>query len=149
MGPVTLYALLAFAVGALLPLQSGINAQLRTSLGHPVFTALVSFLVGTLALAAVCVVQRVSLPGASELGRTAWWHWVGGLMGAAYITVAVVVAPRLGATALVALVVTGQLLASLLLDQYGLAGYARMPATPARILGVVLLVAGVLLVQKK
>ncbi|HET9451867.1 MAG TPA: DMT family transporter [Aggregicoccus sp.] len=144
-----LLALLALVIGAVLPLQAGINAQLRNALGHPVTTALVSFLVGTLALAVVCLVLRVPVPTSAALSRSAGWHWTGGLLGAAYIAAAVVLAPRLGATALVALVVTGQLVASLALDHFGWVGYPQRPVDVPRLLGVALLVAGVLLVQRR
>ena len=144
-----LLALLALVIGAVLPLQAGINAQLRGALGHPVTTALVSFLVGTLALAVVCLVLRVPVPTSAALSRSAGWHWTGGLLGAVYIAAAVVLAPRLGATALVALVVTGQLVASLALDHFGWVGYPHRPVDAPRLLGVALLVAGVLLVQRR
>lgn len=144
-----LLVLLALAVGALLPLQSGVNAQLRTSLGNPVLTALVSFLVGTLALFAVTLVVRAPVPAGASLARVPAWQWTGGLMGAAYIAAAVVLAPRLGATALVALVVTGQLVASLAMDHFGWVGYPVRPVDGLRVLGVVLLVAGVVLVVRR
>jgi len=144
-----LLALFALLAGALLPLQAGINAQLRTTLGHPVTTALVSFLVGTVALAGVCLALRVPVPTGAALGRSPLWVWTGGLLGAVYITLAVVLAPRLGATALVALVVTGQLVASLALDHFGWVGYPHRPVDAGRLVGVALLVAGVLLVQRR
>ena len=142
-------ALVALLVGFMLPLQAGINAQLRLVLGGPLLTALASFLVGTVALLGVCVVTRVALPAPAALTHAPWWHWTGGLLGAVYIALSVVLAPRLGATALIALVVTGQLIASLLLDHYGLVGYPRYPLDSQRLLGAVLLVAGVLLVQRR
>lgn len=140
---------LALLAGAVLPFQAGINAQLRLTLGHPILTALVSFAVGTAALAVWCVVGQVPLPTGASLARGAWWHWLGGLLGALYISATVVLAPRLGATALVALIVAGQLFASVLLDHFGLVGYARRPADLGRIVGVVLLMAGVLLVVRR
>ena len=140
--------LLALAVGIVLPIQAGINAQLRTALGHPISAALVSFLVGTIALAAVQLALRVPLPLREGAARSSWWQWSGGLLGAAYIAAAVVLAPRLGAATLIATVVAGQMLASVTLDHYGLVGYALHPINAWRILGVVLVIGGVVLIQR-
>lgn len=144
-----LIVLLALVVGAVLPLQAGINAQLRTGVGHPVTAALVSFLVGTAALALYLVVLRPALPAFPALARVPWWHWTGGLLGALYVVTAVIVAPRLGATALIALVVAGQLLTSLALDHFGLVGYERRPVDLTRIAGVGLLFVGMLLAIRR
>jgi transporter family-2 protein len=140
--------LLAIVIGLFLPLQSGINAQLRTAVGDPVVAALISFAVGTAALFAASLALRVPLPVAGLGGRTVWWHWIGGLLGAFYIFAAVVLAPRLGAAALIAAVVAGQMLGSLLLDHYGLVGYAQHAVNLPRIAGAVLVILGVLLIQR-
>lgn len=140
--------LIAVAVGLLLPLQAGMNAQLRTAVGDPLAAALVSFLVGTTVLAALVVLLRVPLPLAAAWQRADWTHWLGGLFGAAYVALAVVLAPRLGAATLTAAVVAGQMLASVALDHYGVAGFAEQPASAARLAGAALVVAGVVLVQR-
>lgn len=139
---------LAIGLGVLLPVQAGVNAQLRTSLGQPVAAALVSFLVGTAALALGGLLMRVPLPLVAAWGRSPWWHWVGGLIGAAYVAGAIVLAPRLGAATLVAAVVAGQMLASLVLDHYGWVGFPVQEVTPVRLAGAGLIIAGVLLVQR-
>jgi transporter family-2 protein len=140
--------LLALVVGLLLPLQAGVNAQLRTAIGDPLAAALVSFLVGTAGLATLMVLLRVPLPLAAAWQRSEWTHWTGGLLGATYVALAVVLAPRLGATALTAAVVAGQMLASVVLDHYGLAGFPQQSASAARLAGAALVVAGVVLVQR-
>ncbi len=144
-----LLVLLALLVGIVLPVQAGINAQLRIGLGHPLLAALVSFLVGTIALLGFALVMRVPLPTSGETSRIPWWQWTGGLLGAGYIAAAVVLAPRLGAAALVASVVAGQMLASLVLDYFGLVGFSQQPLTPQRALGAALVVGGVLLIQRR
>jgi bacterial/archaeal transporter family-2 protein len=139
---------LALIVGFVLPLQAGINAQLRTHLGSPIVTAAVSFIVGTLALLLVILATRSPLPGATAIARAPWWHWTGGFLGALYIAAAVILAPRLGATALVALIVGGQMVGSLILDHWGLVGYPVRPVTSMRIFGVVMLMGGMYLVVR-
>lgn len=140
--------LLAVLVGIALPVQAGVNAQLRTSLGHPLTAAFASFLVGTLALGLLLVVLRVPLPGARSAVAAPIWQWVGGLLGAAYIAAAVVLAPRLGAATMIAAIVAGQMCASVVLDHFGWVGFSVHAASPARIAGVVLVIAGVQLIQR-
>ena len=75
------------------------------------------------------------------------YYGSGGLIGAFFVTVSIVAAPRLGAATMMALFVTGQMIAGLVMDHYAMMGYAHAPATPMRILGAVLLVAGVVLIR--
>jgi transporter family-2 protein len=138
----------AICIGFLLPLQAGVNAELRTSLGDPIATALASFAVGTVALFVVLVVLRIPMPLDDAWARATWWQWSGGLLGAIYITAAVVLAPRLGAATLVAAVVGGQMVASLLFDHFGWVGFPEHPVNSLRLLGAGLVVGGVILVQR-
>jgi transporter family-2 protein len=142
--------LLALAVlaGVLLPVQAGINAQLRQSLGSPLAATLVSFLVGTIGTLMVLVALRTPVSLGAGWERSSWWHWTGGLLGAAYVLLTIVLAPRLGAATLIAAVVAGQMLTSLLLDHLVLVGFPLHPITPARIAGALLIIGGVALVQR-
>ena len=144
-----LLILLAMLVGVVLPVQSGVNAQLRIGLGHPLLAAFVSFAVGTIALLGLNLALRTSVPSGEALGRLSWWHWIGGLLGATYIYLAIVLAPRLGAATLVASIVTGQMVTSLILDHFGLIGYPQQSITPARFVGALLVIGGVLLIQRR
>jgi transporter family-2 protein len=144
----TLFLLLAVLAGAMLPVQTGVNVQLRGVLGQPLAAALASFLVGTLGLAAVLALLRVPLAVGAAWDRSAWWHWSGGLLGAAYIAVTIVLAPRLGAAALIAALVAGQMLASLIVDHFGWVGFAQHAVTPLRLAGAALIVVGVVLVRQ-
>jgi bacterial/archaeal transporter family-2 protein len=142
------FLLLAVLAGAMLPVQTGVNVQLRGLLGHPLAAALVSFLVGSIGLAAALLLSRVPLPVGAAWGRSAWWQWGGGLLGAVYIVGTVVLAPRLGAATLVAALVGGQMIASLVVDHFGWIGFAVHPVTPLRLLGGALIVVGVVLVRR-
>jgi transporter family-2 protein len=140
-------ALMGAAVGLSVSVQAGINAQLRTFLGSPVQAALVSFLTGTVALAAVALVERSPVP--PGLAAAPWWIWLGGLLGAFNIAASVFLAPRLGALVLAMVIISGQLIASMLLDHFGLLGYRRVPVEPGRVAGAVLLVVGVFLAARR
>lgn len=145
---VWVYLLITLLAGALMPLQAGVNAQLSRWVGSPAAAALVSFAVGALGLFAYCLLLRAPAPEWGALASSPWWVWVGGLLGAVFVTAAATLAPRLGAATFISLSIAGQVLVSILLDQFGLVGFAQRPATPMRILGALLLVAGVLLVRK-
>lgn len=139
--------LLAFAVGAGLVVQVGMNVALGRALGSPVLGSLANFLVGSLAIAAF-VLLRVDLPGRAQFAGAPAWAWFGGLFGAMYVTVATLAGPRIGALLLLALTVAGQMVASIIVDHYGLLGFAQQPVTAMRLLGVALLVAGIVLVAR-
>ena len=143
-----LLLLVAFGAGLILPLQPGVNAQLRAHLDSPFAAAMVSFSVGTVLLAVLTVaVGRPALGALGRFSEVPWWAWTGGAIGAVFVTVSIVVAPRLGATLLVSGVVTGQLIGSLLIDHFGWVGFPVTPLSSGRLLGVGLLLAGVVLVQ--
>jgi len=143
-----LYYLLGLGVGAGLIVQVGMNGTLRARLGSPIVAALISFVVGSLALAAWLLLTRTALPLRAQLGQVPAWAWLGGVLGAFYVASSVVVGPRLGAATLLALVVLGQLLTSLLVDHFGWLGFPQHPLSGARVLGAALLFGGMLLITR-
>jgi len=147
MNGIIFYILLALAAGFCLPTQAGINAQLNLWTRSPVLAATISFAVGTLALILYAVVTRISMPSLQDASGHPWWIWTGGLLGAFFVAATVILVPRLGATSMLGLILAGQLIASLVLDHFGLLGYAVQPITPGRLLGVAFLAAGVVLVR--
>jgi transporter family-2 protein len=142
-----LFVLVTLAVSAGLPLQAGVNAQLVRFAGHPVLAALVSFMVGTAALSVYALAARLPVsPG--RLAEAPFWAWSGGVFGAVFVAAAADLAPRLGAAFFVGVVVAGQMAASLVLDHFGLVGFAHQPVSPLRLLGAGLVVLGVALVRR-
>lgn len=137
----------ALGIGALLAGQVGVNASLGKHLGQPVLAALASFSIGTLALFIYALVARLPWPAPSSVTGFPWWVWLGGLMGAVYVTASVILAPRLGVAVFTALVVAGQLVAALVMDHYGWLGMEELPVTPGRLVGALLLAAGVVLMK--
>jgi bacterial/archaeal transporter family-2 protein len=144
---VWVYLLFAFAAGAVLPFQVGMNAELADWLGSPVRAAFVSFATGTLLLGVAAVLVLKPLPSWARLGEAPWWVWLGGALGTFYVVGSIVSAPKLGATTLVALVVAGQSLASLVVDHYGWVGFEPKHVSAGRLVGIALVGAGVVLVR--
>jgi transporter family-2 protein len=144
---VTSLLLLLFAIvaGAFLPLQAGVNAKLAHFVGGPVRASLISFIVGAAALFLVVVLFYRS--SGNRAGDAPWWAWVGGLLGAFYVTATVVVPVRLGAAAFFGILVAAQLVTSVLIDQFGWLSFPQQQASPLRLLGVALLISGALLVR--
>ena len=140
-------SLVALIAGAMLPLQATLNARLGRLLGSPIWAAAVSGAVLTLALILVGLLVLRFLPTFAGAATLPWWAWTGGLCGAFVLTATTAVAPRLGAAAMVALVVAGQVVCSLLLDHFGLFGLASHPLTPRRFAAAVLLIAGATLIR--
>lgn len=144
----SVYLAIALLAGAGLTVQAGANSRLRQYVGDPSRAALVSFAVGTVVLLIYSLAARAPWPAVSTLTRAPWWVWIGGLLGSFYVFVSVIAAPRLGAAVLFGLIVAGQVLCSLVLDQFGLVGYARHAITPGRVLGAALVLVGVALVRR-
>jgi transporter family-2 protein len=140
--------ILGLAAGLGLTAQVGMNSQLRRVLDSANLAALVSFLVGTIALIGLLVATRTPLPDRETLAAVPVWAWFGGLLGALYVATSTIVATELGATTLLALALAGQLAAALVVDHYGWLGLPVHPLTGSRIAGVALLCIGVWLVSR-
>ena len=139
--------LLALASGVALTVQVGVNASARGFLGHDaVMAAWASFVIGTIALAAFLFVTRAPWPSRAALSGIPLWVWGGGLLGAFYVVTSTIVGPRLGAAAFLALVVLGQLVSSLVVDQFGWLGFPQHSISLTRVAGSVVLLVGVLLI---
>jgi transporter family-2 protein len=143
-----LAVLLGVAAGGLVGMQAPINARLGQAVGK-VQAATFSFLVGTAVLLIVSLFVRGGLGSLGHVGKAPWWALVGGLLGAIFVTVALVTVRTLGASGLTAAVITGQLVISVAIDRFGLLGVAKQQVGLTRILGLVLLAAGVVLVVRK
>ena len=141
-------AVLAFVAGSGLVVQGAMNMALTRAFGNGALAVLVNFLVGTLALVALLLATRTMLPSREQLVSVPVWAWAGGLLGALYVSVANFAGPRLGALLLLALAVSGQMFAAILVDHYGLLGYAVQPASTQRLLGAALLLGGLLLIAR-
>lgn len=137
---------LALIAGCVMALQPAVNARLAGQCGHPLQASIISFATGLVALLLVGVSMRVGYPTPLKLQTLPLWAWTGGLLGTYMVTVSLLVAPRLGATRWIALVLAGQMALSLVLDHFG-AGYAPHAMSTLRIAGVLCVVLGVYLVM--
>ena len=144
-----IYIILAFTAGLLLALQVGVNATVANSIHSSYMAVLLSFSVGTLSLIAYALTSKQTFfISMSHMQNIPWWGWSGGLLGAAYVTLAIVSAPQVGAAQMVAFIVAGQLLTSLILDHFGLVGFEVNQINLYRVIGAIFLITGVFLIRK-
>jgi transporter family-2 protein len=143
-----LFSLLVIGAGVSVAVQQILNANLRNEIGSPWWAGFVSYLVGTFVMLAMAMI--VKGPRLAEIlsARTAPMSWAGGVFGAMFIGTVILAIPRLGIATVLALVVTGQMMAGLGIDHFGLFGVTQHPASPPRLLGAMLLIVGVILVGR-
>lgn len=141
-----LAVLVTACVGGLIALQPVINAGLGRATGS-LAAALVSFGVGTLLLAAIVALSGQA-GGLGSVGDLPWYYLLGGVLGAAYVTTALITVSSIGAGGVAAATITGQLTASIVLDRLGVLGLEHTPITLERVVGVALLLAGTFLIVR-
>lgn len=142
------WALLGILAGSAIAIQAPVNAALGRGLGLPTAAAGFSFLSGAIVLGIVSAAAIWTAGATVDLRAPAPWLFVaGGVLGAFYVTVAVLLTPRIGAAAVMAFAVSGQLLAGILLDRIGFLGMAVRELSLGRVAGAAMLLAGALLIR--
>jgi bacterial/archaeal transporter family-2 protein len=137
----------ALAAGMAAPTQFAINSQLREVVGGTVLAAALSFLIGTVVLFVAAVVSR-SVPELGSIMGAPPWMYLGGFLGAFYVYASIVLTPQLGVATTIGLYLAGQVIASIVIDNFGLFGTPVQPASIPRILGALLIIVGVAVVQR-
>ncbi|MFY9487162.1 MAG: DMT family transporter [Solirubrobacterales bacterium] len=139
-----LAVLLTAAMGGLIAAQAPINGRLGEDIGKfP--AAAVSFIGGTILLTLIVLIAGEGFGKISD-SSLPWYYFVGGLLGAAYISTVIFTVGTLGAGGIVGATIAGQLVASVLLDRFGAFGVQEHPLTASRLIGVALLAAGTYLI---
>lgn len=139
---------LAVLAGVSIVIQQALNANLRAALDSAAWSGFVSYFVGVLCMALLAFVLRDPLPAAAVMARIPWWAWSGGLFGAIFIALSIFLVPHLGAATFIALLIAGQMAASVAFDHFGWLGLVQRSVDLPRLLGVGLLIAGVVLIRR-
>ncbi len=140
--------LLIFVVGCIMPIQGSVNAKLGSYLKAPLVAAFVNFLVGGMVLLVVVLGTKIPSNLMQSVKEAPFHAWIGGLIGAIYVTSVIFLIPRLGAALSFGIIVAGQLLFSMVIDHFGLFGIPVQPVNWGRVFGVGLILTGVLVIQK-
>ena len=144
-----IFLLAALLLGAVLTTQVATNKQLGEHLQNLYIPAVANMIIGVVATVAVALCFTRQWPSAEMVRTAPWYGWLaGGVLGAIYLTGNIVLAPKLGAGALIGLVVTGQFVFSVMIDQFAWFGFEQHSANWQRLVGCALLVGGVALVSK-
>ncbi|MCK8782971.1 DMT family transporter [Roseomonas sp. NAR14] len=141
-------AALAVLAGISIVVQQALNANLRASLSSAAWSGFASYAVGLACMALLACALRDPLPPAGVASRIPWWGWSGGLFGALFIGLGILLVPRLGAATFLSLLVAGQMLGSVAFDHFGWLNLDRHPIDLPRLAGAVLLIGGVILIRR-
>lgn len=139
--------LLALGAGVSVATQQVLNGSLRTALASPAWAGLISYAGGLITMIVAVIALGEGVPSWKIMAGVPWWAWSGGMFGAAFILLAILLLPSLGAATLFALVIAGQVLAAVTLDHFGALGLTPHPISTARLVGAVFLIAGVVLIR--
>lgn len=139
------YILLALAAGIAVTIQAPLNAELGRHTG-PVTAAVVSFSVGLIFLLGLAAVLG-QLGDITRTREVSWPYLLGGLIGAFFVTTALLAVPKIGAGSFTAAAVSGQLVMAVIVDRFGWLDVPQQDLSPTRLVGVGLLLAGVWLVS--
>lgn len=134
--------------GATMPTQAATNNKMAAFVESPILSAFISFAVGTVALFAYIIVSGVPLGNLSAAKDAPAIAWIGGLLGAFFVTAAVALMPKLGVAMTFSILIAGQMIVTLFIDHFGLLGVPIKEISIARVGGILLITAGVILIRK-
>jgi transporter family-2 protein len=134
--------------GGFVALQAPINSMLGRQIGT-FQAAFLSFALGTITLTLIVALVKGGFGTVGEARNLSWYYLTGGLLGAIYVTTVLVTVRALGAGAVVAATITGQLTMSVLVDHFGLLGVTRDPISALKLVGIALLGLGTYLVVRE
>lgn len=137
----------AFLAGVGTAFQPGVNTRFAEAAGARIHGGVINFAVGLVTMLLVWLVSGTNVPPARPLAQGPWWMWTGGVLGAFFVTTAVFLTPKLGTAGYLTAMIAGQLITSLLIDQFGLMGLKVVPVSMGKVLGAVLIFAGMLCVK--
>ncbi len=147
-----IYTFVAVVAAILNTIQAGANSQLNKSLKSPLLAALFLYVLSAtvvlLALLVSSMISRTPWPGRTALAATPWWAWTGGLLGMTYVFSMLLFADKLGSAVFSAVTLSTGIIASVVLDHFGLVGFKEHPVNAWRIAGCVLMIAGSAIIAK-
>ncbi|MCX6182035.1 MAG: DMT family transporter [Bacteroidetes bacterium] len=144
-----LFYILPILCGFTITTQASVNSQLRASIQNPFAAAFISFAVGTIVLFFALLIVRQGFPNVSELKTLPWHQYMGGVLGAFFVSAIIYTLPQIGSANMFVLIIAGQLITSLAYDHFGAMGAVQQNITWQKIVGVVLVIAGVYIANKK
>jgi transporter family-2 protein len=146
-GPYGLFLVMALLAGVATAYQPGVNAKFAEHTPSRLYGALLNFVVGSMAMVVVTLIARVPAPTGVGLAQAPWWSYLGGTLGAFFVTTAVMLVPKMGNASYLAAMIAGQLIASVAIDHFGHMGLEPHPFTWGKALGIALMLGGVVCIK--
>lgn len=143
-----LYLLIALLAGAMMPTQAATNGRMASFVGSPILAAFISFLVGTIALFVYALLSGETLSSLAAAKDAPPVAWIGGFLGAFFVASATLLVPRIGVAMTFSLFIAGQMIVTLIIDHFGLLGVPVKEVSLARLGGILLITAGVVLIRR-
>lgn len=141
------WIILTFLAGAFLPIQAGLNTKLGKAAESPVYASMFSFVVGIAGIILYIIITRQTFSWAG-VKEAPLYAWIGGLLGAFYVTIIILAFPKLGPGLTFGLIVGGQMILSVVLEHYNILVEQQNPINYMKILGIILVIAGVIIIRK-
>lgn len=133
------YLIIALAAGVALATQSAINTQLAKAMsGEAVIATFISFAVGTIILFFIAWVKTDLWGNLSAIPSQPWWKLIGGVLGAIVVFTTVLLAPKLGITAMLFFIIIGQLITATTIDHFGLIGMPIREVNITKFIGLII-----------
>lgn len=139
----SVYYLLAIFAGLGITLQTTLNGQLAKGIGgDSVAAALFSFTAGAVCLGLFSLMRGGIVTSLVAIPAQPWWSLIGGVLGASALLSYVVLAPKIGLSALLGLAIAGQITSSLFIDHFGLMGADERPVSLIKLCGSIVMLVG-------
>ena len=137
------YLIVALAAGVALATQSAINTQLAKAMsGEAVIATFISFAVGTIVLFFIALAKTDLWGNLSAIPSQPWWKLIGGVLGAVVVFTTVLLAPKLGITAMLFFIIVGQLIMATTIDHFGLIGMPIREVNITKFIGLIIVAFG-------
>ena len=137
------YLIIALAAGVALATQSAINTQLAKAMsGEAVIATFISFAVGTIVLFFIAWIKTDLWGNLSTAPSQPWWKLIGGILGAVVVFTTVLLAPKLGITAMLFFIIVGQLITAATIDHFGLIGMPIREVNITKFIGLIIVAFG-------
>ena len=139
------YLIIALAAGVALATQSAINTQLAKAMsGEAVIATFISFAVGTIVLFFIAWIKTDLWGNLSTVPSQPWWKLIGGILGAVVVFTTVLLAPKLGITAMLFFIIVGQLITAATIDHFGLIGMPIREVNITKLIGLIIVAFGLM-----
>ena len=124
--------------------QTAVNGYLGVAAGSPIKASVISFIVGIILLAIICIVLRLKngKPKEEKPAKNPWWMWIGGILGGLYVLANVYLSRIVGTGMTVIILLVGSTTGGILVDHFGIFESPKKAVNRQKMLGVLIMILG-------